>query len=127
MVVTNQPDVARGRLSHSQLRVMNDYLMLHLPIDTIEVCEHDDEDRCLCRKPLPGLLIRAGNRDGITLADSFMVGDRWRDIEAGRSAGCRTVLIGDGYAEGLKSPPDIAVNDLAEAARWILAQPEKRE
>jgi D-glycero-D-manno-heptose 1,7-bisphosphate phosphatase len=82
---------------------------------SIEVCEHDDADRCSCRKPLPGLLMRAAERDGIELAESFMVGDRWRDIEAGRRAGCRSLLIGNGYSEGLASLPDDVVGSLSEA------------
>jgi D-glycero-D-manno-heptose 1,7-bisphosphate phosphatase len=120
VVVTNQPDIARGKMAREELEDMHRYLLQRLPIDAIEVCEHDDADRCACRKPLPGLLTHAAQRDGIALAKSFMIGDRWRDIEAGRSAGCRTVLIGDGYREGLKSQPDIAVGNLGDAVRRIL-------
>jgi D-glycero-D-manno-heptose 1,7-bisphosphate phosphatase len=106
---------------------MNRHLQDRLPLHVVEMCEHDDADRCACRKPAPGMLTRAAERDGIVLAASFMVGDRWRDIEAGRRAGCRTVLIGDGYGETPAAHPDVAVGTLTDAARWILAQPETRD
>lgn len=122
VVATNQPDIARGTVTREHVTQMNQYLQDRLPLDAIEVCEHDDDDDCVCRKPKPGLLTRAAERDGIVLAESFMVGDRWRDIEAGRRAGCRTILIGDGYQEGLKSQPDVRVNSLTEAVAWIFSQ-----
>ena len=123
IVVTNQPDIARGTQSRETVHAINRHLQELLQLDHVEVCEHDDMHHCDCRKPKPGMLLRAAERDGIVLAQSFMVGDRWRDIEAGRGAGCRTILIGDGYDEGLKSPPDVQVASLSAAADWILAQP----
>ena len=126
VVATNQPDIARKRLSREQVFAMNQYLGSQLPLDAIEVCEHDDADHCGCRKPHPGLLLRAAQRDGIELSESFMVGDRWRDIEAGRRAQCRTVLIGNGYGEHFPTQPDVAVETLTEAVDWILKQPAKR-
>jgi D-glycero-D-manno-heptose 1,7-bisphosphate phosphatase len=125
IVATNQPDIARGRLTRRQVDAMNDHLRSRLPLDAVEVCAHDDPDRCDCRKPAPGLLLRAAQRDGIVLRDSFMVGDRWRDIEAGHRAQCRTVLIGDGYGETFKSQPDVAVGSISEAVAWILKQPAR--
>jgi D-glycero-D-manno-heptose 1,7-bisphosphate phosphatase len=125
VVVTNQPDIARGTVTREHVARMNQYLRDRLPLDAIEVCEHDDADECACRKPKPGLLTRAAERDGIELAASFMVGDRWRDIEAGRRAGCRTLLIGDGYQEGLQSQPDVRVGSLSDAAAWIFSQSHK--
>jgi D-glycero-D-manno-heptose 1,7-bisphosphate phosphatase len=127
IVTTNQPDIARGTSTREQVARLNQHLRDRLPVDAIEVCDHDDADQCACRKPAPGLLTRAAERDGIVLATSFMVGDRWRDIEAGRRAGCRTVLIGDGYGEAFRSQPDIAVRSLTQATSWILAQPDKAE
>jgi D-glycero-D-manno-heptose 1,7-bisphosphate phosphatase len=121
IMVTNQPDIARGKQSRESVYAINHYLKDRLCIDVVEVCEHDDADGCDCRKPMPGMLLRAAARDHVILSDSFMVGDRWRDIEAGRRAGCRTILIGDGYAEGLKSLPDLAVVNLSAAVDWILA------
>ena len=122
IVVTNQPDIARGKTSRETVERINGYLLNKLPIDDIEVCPHDDRDGCDCRKPLPGMLLRAARRHGVELDESFMIGDRWQDIEAGRRAGCRTILIGGGYAEGIQSKPDIAVATLTEAANWILSK-----
>lgn len=126
IVATNQPDIARKRLTRAQVDAMNAHLRNQLPLDTIEVCPHDDADDCDCRKPKPGLLVHAAERDGIALSESFMVGDRFRDIEAGDSAGCCTILIGDGYGEIFKAQPDAKFATLTEAADWILKQPAKQ-
>lgn len=126
VMVTNQPDIARGRISRNEVARMHRHLCNRLPIDAVEVCEHDDADRCDCRKPKPGMLLRAAARDGIALSESFLIGDRWRDIEAGHRAGCRSILVGDGYASEKKAVPDVAVPTLTEAAAWILAQPSCR-
>jgi len=125
IVATNQPDIARGRLTREQVDAMNAHLRGNLPLDGIEVCTHDDADNCDCRKPRPGLLLQAARRESIALDESFMVGDRYRDIEAGYSAGCHTVLIGDGYGETFKVPPDATFATLTEAADWIIKQPVK--
>jgi len=125
IVATNQPDIARKRLTREEVDAMNGHLRSNLPLDAIEVCPHDDADNCACRKPKPGLLLHAAQRDGIALDESFMVGDRYRDIEAGDSAGCRTILIGDGYGETFKAQPDAKFATLSEAADWILKQPAK--
>jgi D-glycero-D-manno-heptose 1,7-bisphosphate phosphatase len=122
IMVTNQPNIARGAQSREAVYAINRYLHDRLNLDAAEVCEHDDADNCDCRKPKPGLLLRAAARDNITLAASFLVGDRWRDIEAGRRAGCRTILLGNGYGEALSSPPDAVASTFSEATEWILAQ-----
>jgi D-glycero-D-manno-heptose 1,7-bisphosphate phosphatase len=88
------------------------------------VCYHDDQDNCACRKPQPGLLLEAAARHAINLSASFMIGDRWKDIEAGRRAGCATILIDYGYAEKGSSIPDHRVSSLPQAVEWILSQPE---
>lgn len=124
IVVTNQPDVARERQTREAVEAMHTLLCATLPIDGFQVCFHDDSDGCDCRKPKPGLLQQAARQCGIELAGSFMVGDRWRDIEAGRQAGCRTVLVEYKYAEGYTCEPDARVGSLAEAADWILAWTE---
>jgi D-glycero-D-manno-heptose 1,7-bisphosphate phosphatase len=122
-VVTNQPDVARGTTTYSTVEEINAYLQSRLPLDSVWVCPHDDPDRCSCRKPAPGLLHQAAEHHHVDLQTSFLVGDRWRDIEAGRAAGCRTVLISHpGYDEPLPAPPDYTAADLAQAASWILDQ-----
>lgn len=119
LVVTNQPDVARGKQERAVVEQINDWLMSRLPLDGVLVCWHDDADGCDCRKPSPGLLLTAAGDAGIDLADCVMVGDRWRDIEAGRRAGCRTALVGTGYGEQLLSVPDFAADTLLEIAQWI--------
>jgi D-glycero-D-manno-heptose 1,7-bisphosphate phosphatase len=122
VVVTNQPDVARGRASRAEVDAINAKLAGSLPLDAIEVCEHDDHEQCDCRKPKPGMMLRAQRRLAIDLARSFMVGDRWRDIEAGQRAGCRTVLIGNGYGEKFPCAPTVQVASLPGAAAWIIEQ-----
>ena len=121
--VTNQPDVARGAQKKEIVEAIHERLIASLCIDEILVCYHDDGDRCQCRKPLPGMLLDAADRLNIDLKKSFMVGDRWRDIEAGQNAGCRTILIEYGYNEkGPSRPPDVKVGSLDQAAYWILRQ-----
>jgi D-glycero-D-manno-heptose 1,7-bisphosphate phosphatase len=122
IVVTNQPDIARGKAKRINVDKINARLAAILPLDAIEVCEHDDKDECECRKPKPGLILRAGEKLSVDLARSFMVGDRWRDIEAGRRAGCRTILIGDGYGETFPCAPTIKLASLPGAASWIIEQ-----
>lgn len=126
VVVTNQPDVARGTQRREVIDAMHAHLMAALPLDEIRVCPHDDGDQCVCRKPRPGLLEAAARDAGLSLVDSVMVGDRWRDVEAGRLAGCRTVFIDYGYSEPHPAPPDLVVGSLAEAVGWILALPVTR-
>lgn len=121
IVVTNQPDLARGTQSRERLEAIHEALRERLALDEIRVCPHDDADGCGCRKPLPGLLTEAAAQHGIDLAASWMVGDRWRDIDAGHAAGCRTILIDYGYPErGPSRMPDYACRSLVEAADWIL-------
>ena len=127
IMVTNQPDIARGCQPREVVYAINQYLLETLHLQGAEICEHDDADNCDCRKPKPGMLLRAAERDHIVLTESFMIGDRWRDIEAGRRAGCRTILIGSGYGEELKSTPDAVVATLGDAAEWILAQSTRRK
>lgn len=122
IVVTNQPDVARGALQREVVESINRRLRDNVPLDDIRVCYHDDADACECRKPKPGLLLTAAQEWGIDLASSFMVGDRWKDVEAGKLAGCTTILI-DGQATGrLRSEPAIRVDSLASAVSWISEQ-----
>lgn len=121
IVVTNQPDVARGAQSRENVEEINRELRSSLPLDDILVCYHSDEDRCNCRKPLPGLMLRAAEVYGIDLAQSFLIGDRWRDIDAGHNAGCKTVLIDYGYSERKPAQePEATVSSLEEATDWIL-------
>jgi D-sedoheptulose 7-phosphate isomerase len=121
IVVTNQPDVGRGMLSRQTLDAMHQTLLASLPLDDILVCCHTDQENCDCRKPKPGMLLEAARKHNIDLSASFMVGDRWRDIDAGYNAGCKTILIDYGYSE--RAPdhePDLRVSSLREAADWII-------
>ena len=120
IVVTNQPDVARGTQTMATVEALNRELSSRLPLDEVRVCPHDDADRCQCRKPAPGLLLDAARDWGIDLENSVMVGDRWRDVEAGRRAGCKTVFIDSGYSERPPEAPDLTVRGLGEAVPWIL-------
>jgi D-glycero-D-manno-heptose 1,7-bisphosphate phosphatase len=122
LVVTNQPDVARGRVSRGAVESIHRVLRATVGVDDIFVCYHDDRDACLCRKPAPGLLLQAARERQINLFASYLVGDRWKDIEAGRRAGCRTIFIDHGYPESKQVQPDYQAPSLAEAAAWILSQ-----
>ncbi len=122
IVVTNQPDVARQAQTQDAVEAMHAALQAQLPIDEFRVCYHDDADGCDCRKPQPGLLLGAARDMDVDLSSSFMVGDRWRDIEAGRRAGCTTIFIDYHYAEPLQGEPHLRVSSLTEAADWILAR-----
>ena len=120
IVVTNQPDVARGTQRREVIDGFHDRLRAEVPLDDILCCFHDDADGCACRKPGPGLLVAGANQWNVDLGQSFLVGDRWRDVEAGRRAGCATVFIDRGYQETLRGPPTITVSSLEEAAAAIL-------
>ena len=125
VVVTNQPDIARGTRSWESVRTMNQRLAELLPIDEVRVCPHDDRDGCDCRKPAPGLLRAAAHELDIDLRRSVMVGDRWRDVESGHRAGCWTVFVDHGYSERRPERPDLVVSSLGEAVPWILATASK--
>lgn len=121
VVVTNQPDVARGTQRREVIEQLHRMLESRLPLDDIRVCYHDAADACSCRKPSAGMLLEAANHWQIDLPASFMVGDRWRDVDAGRSAGCKTIFIDYGYAEQRPVHTDRIVRSLSEAADWILS------
>jgi D-glycero-D-manno-heptose 1,7-bisphosphate phosphatase len=122
IVVTNQPDIARGKANRGDVDNINAQLAAILPLDAIEVCEQDDKEQCECRKPKPSVILRGREKLGVDLVGNFLVGDHWRDIEAGRRAGCRAISIGDGYGEFFPSSPTINVASLPEVASWIIKQ-----
>lgn len=128
VVATNQPDVGRGTIRQEIIEAIHAHLRRELPLDRIEVCYHPGrgESECDCRKPRPGMLRRAARELNIDLASSFMVGDRWRDIDCGHAAGCTTMLIDYDYDEALRQPPDHRVKSLFEAADIILEVSRKR-
>ncbi len=122
VVATNQPDVGRGTLERAVVEVIHEHMCQQLPIDRVEVCFHPGrgDSKCECRKPQPGMLHRAARALNIDLRRSWMVGDRWRDIDCGHAASCRTVLIDYNYNEPLKQQPDFRAKSLLEAAGLIL-------
>ena len=123
LVVTNQPDVARGTQQREAVEEMERRLRAMLPLDDVLTCYHDDRDGCDCRKPRPGLMRRAAQQYGIDLSRSYLIGDRWRDVEAGVNAGCKTVWIDCSYTEQAPvSGPDARVRSLPEAVDWILTR-----
>ena len=122
IVVTNQPDVARGITSRKAVEEINEYLATNLAIDEFYTCFHDTNDGCDCRKPEPGALLAATKKHSIDLSQSYMVGDRWRDVEAGRRAGCKTIFIDYGYAEKQPESVDYRVSSLLEASQIILGE-----
>lgn len=125
VVVTNQPDVGRGTQDRAEVEAMHDKLLRTLPmLDGIEVCWHAGArygDPCDCRKPRPGMLWRAATAFQLDLSRSYLIGDRWRDIDCARAAGCRAVFIEHNYDEPLRSPPDFVVATFSEAVAAILS------
>ncbi|HUL34767.1 MAG TPA: HAD family hydrolase [Candidatus Eisenbacteria bacterium] len=126
LVVTNQPEVARGNTTRAAVEEIHRKIASELAVDEIFVCYHQDGDGCECRKPRPGMLLEGARKYNVNPGESFMVGDRWRDVEAGQNAGCRTVFIDGGYEDREPArPADARVHTLREAVDWILAECQK--
>lgn len=122
IVVTNQPDVATGKQSRAVVEAMHRALAERLMIDDFKVCYEVEHKTSRHYKPKPGMLLEAAEEHGIDLRRSFMVGDRWRDVGAGRAAGCFTIFIDYGYKERRPDNPDASVASLLEAAEIILGR-----
>ncbi|HXW24275.1 MAG TPA: HAD family hydrolase [Xanthobacteraceae bacterium] len=129
IVATNQPNIARGLQTRQTVDAINAALRRALNFDDLYMCVHDDADRCDCRKPRPGMLLAAARAHGLDLAACVMVGDRDRDIAAGRAAGCRTVFVDHGYAKPPDRAADLTVASLRAAVDWIIARagPDAKE
>jgi D-glycero-D-manno-heptose 1,7-bisphosphate phosphatase len=124
IIATNQPDVAHGLISPSFLDDAHGQLREAFPFDDIFVCPHSNKDNCECRKPKPGMIQDARDKFDIDLAQSYLIGDRWRDVLAGQAAGCSTVFLDYGYRE--ETPefhPNFVCDTLTEAIIWIESQP----
>src|SRR5665647_2143097 len=119
IIVTNQPDVTRGWVSLESVEMINHKVRELLQIDDIKICLHTEKENCICRKPKPGMLIEASHDWGIDLSASFMVGDRFSDVAAGVTAGCKTILVGPGDEQGNFPSPDHRASSLLEAVPWI--------
>jgi len=129
IVITNQSGIARGRFTQQTLALIHQRMQEELAehgarVNGIFVCPHHPDEECECRKPKPALILQAAEEMGIELRLSYMVGDAPKDIEAGSSAGCKTVLVttgpGQGKMNGQTPPPDHVANSLYEAAAWIV-------
>jgi D-glycero-D-manno-heptose 1,7-bisphosphate phosphatase len=120
IVVTNQPDVARGSVDIKTVEEINNFLKAVLPLTDIFTCYHDDAEGCNCRKPNPGNILEAVDRYHINVEESFLIGDRWRDIEAGQRAGCKTFFIDYGYDEKQPLNYTYKVKSLYQASEIIL-------
>jgi len=120
-VLSNQPDVARGLLDRSVLDRMTRRIVTALPVERVLTCAHDEKDGCACRKPRPGMLHQVAAAEGVELSRSFMIGDSWKDMQAGRRAGCRTILLRREYNDGVEA--DHVVASLREAVGLIVGEP----
>jgi D-glycero-D-manno-heptose 1,7-bisphosphate phosphatase len=121
VVVTNQPDVARGRQTFEAVEQINARLSAELPLLDVFACYHDTPDGCSCRKPKPGLLLAAAREWELDLGSAVLIGDRWSDIVAAQAAGCRGVLIDTPFGNPERCNPDHRAADITGAVDWILA------
>jgi len=117
IVVTNQPDISRGLITWDQLNAIHDLIRKELPIDDIIVCPHDDSDDCDCRKPKSGMIVESALKWGIDIGNSFIIGDTWKDMEAGHMAGCSTILLDAPYNQDVES--DHRINVIADSINII--------
>lgn len=119
LVVTNQPDVGNNVVDLSVLEAMHEKTFSELPIDDLMACYHRQDEGCHCRKPLAGMLKILAHRWQLDLEKSYMIGDRWSDITAGKVAGCKTIFIDHQYQEALQDKPDFFVKSLSAAAKIV--------
>lgn len=118
IMVTNQPDVARGTKKRKDVDQINNYLKVKLCLDDVFCCFHDDSDNCDCRKPKIGMITSATNKWNIDISKSYMVGDRWKDIQCGKNAGLKTFLLEKNYNEK-RIKPDYSVSNFSEILNTI--------
>lgn len=123
IIVTNQPDVGDKKQEKKIVDSFHDYLLKNFPIDCIEVCFDRNSSYY---KPKTKMFESAGKKFNIDFENSYMIGDRWRDIEAGKAIGCKTFFIDYGYNEMLHSKPDFVISSLYEAANKLLKLNKKR-
>jgi D-glycero-D-manno-heptose 1,7-bisphosphate phosphatase len=116
-IISNQPDISRGFIIDGTTEKINDMIKKNLPIDDIVVCPHDDWHNCDCRKPKPGMIVSLSKKFGIDLKESFLIGDNWKDIKAGKKVGCKNILIKKDYNKGVEA--DYKVENLNDAVNII--------
>lgn len=119
IVVTNQPDLAHGKITRESLDLLHEEMMNKLPLDDLFICPHDDRDNCHCRKPKPGMLLEAARKWNIDLTSSVIIGDRWREVDAGRAVGCKTILIDTVYNQ--ETVADYRAKDVQQAVNIVLS------
>jgi D-glycero-D-manno-heptose 1,7-bisphosphate phosphatase len=119
ILISNQPDIARGNMTRAQLNEITDCIRRTIQLDDVFICLHDDGDGCACRKPAPGMLREAAQKHDIDLAQSVFIGDTWKDARAADAAGCRSILVDAAYNQGV--PCDVRVASLRAAVDIILA------
>lgn len=121
IVVTNQPDLATGKQTQASLDLIHQKLINLCLIDDVKICPHTDAHACSCRKPAPGMLLKSAQEWGLDLSESYMVGDRWRDVAAGQAAGCKQIFFVDhGYQEKKPVPPFTLIHSLEECVQIIM-------
>jgi D-glycero-D-manno-heptose 1,7-bisphosphate phosphatase len=98
VIVTNQPDVARGQMTLDDALEISDRVRSATGADAAYLCAHDSGDACSCRKPKPGMLLQAAREHSIDLVGSWLIGDRWVDVAAAKAAGVRSVLLEREYS-----------------------------
>ena len=120
LVITNQPEIARGQSDPALVREFHEDLLRRGLVDAVKMCPHDDSDACACRKPRPGLILQYEKEMGVDLSKSVLIGDTWKDIEAGAAAGVQTILVRRPYSG--EARPDYEVDGLLEAAELVLSR-----
>ena len=120
VIITNQPDIKKGKLKNSTLIKMNNKIINQLKIKNIYVCPHDDDDMCKCRKPKNGLIESAIKRHNIDRTKSFLIGDRKKDIEAGIKSKLKTIYIKSNYNESKPKNFDYTCNNLLQSLKYII-------
>ena len=125
-IVTNQSGVARGYFTEETLLQIHQHMKRELAkhgacLDAILYCPHHPADKCQCRKPKPGLLLKAAGELGVNLKKAFLIGDKGTDIETGKAVGCRTILLSPANeAQNISAQPDYIADNMLNAVHWII-------
>ena len=119
-VISNQPDIGNKLIKKKTLIEMHKLLKAKVPVNKIYFCPHTKIDRCKCRKPKPGMIIKASNESKIYLKESYVVGDRKTDIDAGLKVGCKTIFVNHNYDEKKPTKQEKTVKSLNAAVKYIL-------
>ena len=119
-LVTNQPDYKRGKQLKKNIVKINSLVKSFYQLDDTFTCWHAYDGQCECRKPKPGMIINASLKYKIYTSKSFMIGDRWKDIEAGNKAGCRSIFLDYNYDEKKPDKYDYSTNSIQDSIDWII-------